>query len=317
MPSPLDLDQLRTFVAIVDTGSFTRAAEEVFKTQSAVSMQMRKLEERLGSALFERTGRSVKLTEDGDRLLGYARKLLNLSLETLTAFDEDSIEGHVRIGLPDDYAERFLPEIMARFSRSNPRVELQIACETTMSLIDHVERGHLDVALVCHTVATPFSEVVRREPLHFVTSASHSVHQEEVLPLAIGRADCTWRKQCIEALNAAGREHRILFTSWSATIVASAVLAGLAVSVLPECALRSGMRVLTEADGFPRLKDAEIGVIRSRNSDRPVIHALIAHIRDSLQNMAPLPARATVAEPRAVARPQRSSKPASLVAAGW
>ncbi|KAB0675811.1 LysR family transcriptional regulator [Aureimonas leprariae] len=316
MASPLDLDQLRTFVAIVDTGSFTRAAEEVFKTQSAVSMQMRKLEERLGSALFERTGRHVKLTEDGDRLLGYARKLLSLSMETLTAFDEDSIEGHVRIGLPDDYAERFLPEIIARFSRSNPRVELQIACETTTSLIEHVERGHLDVALVCPTKASQ-AEIVRREPLHFVTSASHSVHQEAVLPLAIGRTDCAWRRQGIEALNAVGREHRILFTSWSATIVASAVLAGLAVSVLPECALRSGMRVLTEAEGFPRLEDAEIGVIRSRNSDRPVIHALVAHIRESLQNMAAPPSRASVAEPRAVVRPPRPAKVAGLVAAGW
>jgi DNA-binding transcriptional LysR family regulator len=314
MPAPLDLDQVRTFLAIVDTGSFTRAAESVFKTQSAVSMQMRKLEERLDASLFERTGRHVKLTEEGDRLLGYARKLLSLSLETLTAFDEESIEGHVRIGLPDDYAERLLPEIMARFSRSNPRVELQIACETTASLIEHVERGHLDVALVCHSMATPFSEIVRREPLHFVTSASHSVHQEEVLPLAIGRSDCTWRKQCVEALNASGREHRILFTSWSATIVASAVLAGLAVSVLPECALRSGMRVLTEADGFPRLKDVEIGVIRSRNSDRPAIEALVAHIRESLRNMTPDAALSAVPETRQIrlARPR-----GGLAAASW
>lgn len=317
MAAPLDLDQVRTFLAIVDTGSFTRAADEVFKTQSAVSMQMRKLEERLDTVLFERNGRSVKLTEDGDRLLGYARKLLSLSIETLTAFDEESIEGHVRIGLPDDYAERLLPEIMARFSRSNPRVELQIACETTSSLIEHVERGHLDVALVCPTRAST-AEIVRREPLHFVTSAAHLVHQEAVLPLAIGRTDCAWRKQCIDALRAIDRQHRVLFTSWSATIVASAVLAGLAVSVLPECALRSGMRVLTEADGFPKLEDAEIGMIRGRNTDRPVVEALIAHIRDSLQNLNASPALDVPAYQSEQARLARASRGrGNLLAAGW
>ena len=316
MASPLDLDQLRTFVAIVDAGSFTRAADEVFKTQSAVSMQMRRLEERLGVSLFERAGRATKLSDEGARLLTYARQMLALSQETLSAFDEESIEGFVRIGLPDDYAERLLPEIMARFSRSNPRVELQIACETTTSLIEHVEKGHLDVALVCPS-QTMQSETVRREPLHFVTSASHSVHLETVLPLAIGRADCAWRKQCIDGLNAINRSHRILFTSWSATIVSSAVLAGLAVSVLPECALRSGMRVLGEADGFPLLADAEISIMRAKNSDRPVVNALIAHIRDSLQNLTPTavePVLNRLQESRSIRAPKSLS---GVVAAGW
>ncbi|MBC8130134.1 MAG: LysR family transcriptional regulator [Rhizobiaceae bacterium] len=316
MASPLDLDQLRSFVAIVDTGSFTRAAEEVFKTQSAVSMQMRKLEERLQAQLFERTGRMTKLTDEGGRLLLYARKMLALSQETLTAFDEDSIEGFVRIGLPDDYAERLLPEIMARFTRSNPKVELQIACESSSSLVEHIEKGHLDVALVCPMRAR-HADIVRREPLHFVTSAAHSVHLEPILPLAIGRADCHWRKLCIDGLNGIGRQHKILFTSWSATIVSSAVLAGLAVSVLPECALRSGMRVLGEADGFPRLDDAEISMLRAKTSDRPVVDALIAHIRDSLQNLIPAKPEASVHQipETRVIRTQRLRP--GMVAAGW
>lgn len=317
MANPLDLDQLRTFVAIVDTGSFTRAAEEVFKTQSAVSMQVRRLEERLGTDLFERSGRAVKLTDAGGRLLTYARRMLSLSQETLSAFDEETIEGHVRIGLPDDYAERFLPEIMARFVRSNPRVELQIACETTSSLIDHIDKGHLDVALVCPSKTSAWSEIVRREPLHFVTSASHSVHEEAILPLAIGRQDCAWRRQGVDALNRIGRPHRILFTSWSAQIVTSAVLAGLAVSVLPECALRPGMRVLGEADGFPRLEDAEIAVMRGRNTNTPVISALVEHIRESLQNLAPVsPAQSSSRIPETRMIRSQRLRP-GVGAAGW
>ncbi len=107
MVAPLDLDQLKTFVAITETGSFTKAAEEVFRTQSAVSMQMRRLEERIGKPLFEKDGRNNRLTVDGERLLLYARQLLRLNRETLAAFDEESLEGHIRIGMPDDYADRF------------------------------------------------------------------------------------------------------------------------------------------------------------------------------------------------------------------
>ncbi|MEF2073374.1 LysR family transcriptional regulator [Consotaella aegiceratis] len=288
MSTPLDLDQVKTFVAIVDTGSFTRAADEVFKTQSAVSMQMRKLEERLGVPLFERNGRNVRLTEDGYRLLTYARKILALSQETLSAFDEEAMAGHVRIGLPDDYAERFLPEILARFSRSNPLVELEIACEPSTYLADHVEKSQLDVALVsdCRDFSN-VGEIVRREPLHFVTSAAHDVHHRTILPLALGRIDCAWRRKGCEALDAMGRKYRVLFSSWSAQIVTSAVLSGLAISVLPECALRPGMRVLGPHEGFPHLTPTEIGVLRARNAESPVVTALVDHIRESLQNMVP------------------------------
>ena len=103
MSAPLDLDQLQTFIAIADTGSFTKAADAVFKTQSAVSMQMRRLEERIGKPLFERDGRINRLTEDGERLLLYARRMLLLNGETIAAFDDTQLEGHVRIGTPDDY----------------------------------------------------------------------------------------------------------------------------------------------------------------------------------------------------------------------
>ena len=109
MAAPLDLDQLQTFIAIADTGSFTRAAEEVHRTQSAVSMQMRRLEERIGKPLFEKDGRTNRLTEDGERLLSYARRLIHLNRETLAAFDDRRLEGTIRIGTPDDYADRFLP----------------------------------------------------------------------------------------------------------------------------------------------------------------------------------------------------------------
>lgn len=285
MATPLDLDQIQTFVTIADTGSFTRAAEEVHRTQSAVSMQMRRLEERLGKALFEKEGRSNRLTEEGERLLTYARRLLRLNRETLAAFDDASLEGSIRIGTPDDYADRFLPEIVARFARSNPRVELSVVCEPTVNLVDHLKRGHLDIAIVTHSNERSASEVVRREPLLWVTSANHSIHEEEVLPLAVGRTTCLWRRTACDVLDRMGRDYRILFSSWSATVLIATVLSGQAVSVLPECALRPGMRILGEADGFGPLPDVRIGIMRGHSSQPEIVDALARHIAESLDNI--------------------------------
>jgi len=282
MSAPLDLDQLVTFVAIADTGSFTRAAEEVHRTQSAVSMQMRRLEERVGKQLFEKDGRSNRLTEDGERLLLYARRLLRLNRETLAAFDDESLEGHVRIGMPDDYAEPFLPEIMARFSHSNPRVEMSVLCEPTANLVHHVRQGNVDLALVTDQ---EMAETVRREPLLWVGSANHSAHEREVLPMAFGRPTCNWRRLACDALREIDRDYRILFTSFSATVITAAVLSGVAISVLPECTLRPGMRVLTEKDGFPKLADCHIGIMRGRTNQTELVDALARHISESLDNI--------------------------------
>ena len=139
MSALIDVDQLRTFIAIVETGSFTKAAEVVHKTQSAVSMQMKRLEERLGKPIFARDGRASKLTEDGDRLLDYARRIIKLNVEALAAFDDAELAGRVRLGLPDDYADRYLPEIMARFSRAYPSVELTVMCEPSVELVERID----------------------------------------------------------------------------------------------------------------------------------------------------------------------------------
>lgn len=318
MAAPLDLDQLHTFITIADTGSFTRAADEVHRTQSAVSMQMRRLEERLGKALFEKEGRTNRLTEEGERLLTYARRLLRLNRETLAAFDDASLEGHIRIGTPDDYADRFLPEIMARFARSNPRVELSVICEPTVNLIDHIKRGHLDIALVTHDSDKGAAEVVRREPLLWVTSANHSIHMEDVLPIAVGRATCMWRRTACDMLDQMGRDYRILFTSWSATVIIAAVLSGQAVSILPECALRPGMRILGESDGFGALPDVRIGIVRGHSSQPELVDALARHICDSLDNIsvpAPEEAGQFDFETMAFARVKRQKQRPAM--AGW
>jgi DNA-binding transcriptional LysR family regulator len=285
MATLLDIDQLRTFVAIADTGSFTRAADIVHKTQSAVSMQMKRLEERLGKPVFERDGRSSKLTEDGERLLDYARRILRLNSECVASFADAELAGRVRLGVPDDYADRYLPEILARFSRSNPKVEVTVVCEPTPMLVDRVQNNDLDLAIITHVETRGPAEVVRQERLLWVASLRHAVHEEAVLPLALGRPTCNWRQAATERLERMGRAYRILYASWNSNAVGAAVLAGLAVGVLPESAVRQGMRLLGPSEGFPPLPSCKIGLLRSRHETSQLIDALAGHIVSSLDNL--------------------------------
>ena len=285
MAATLDLDQLKTFVAIAETGSFTRAADLVFKTQSAVSMQMRRLEERIGKPIFARDGRMSRLTEDGERLLSYARRMVRLSEETMAAFDETELSGSVRLGTPDDYAERFLPEVLARFSRSNPRVEVSVVCEQSTDLIQLARTGEIDLGIVTHCGEGPV-EVIRNEPLLWVASSQHCVEEEEVLPLALSKPPCAWRASAIDGLTTSGRKFRVLYQSANSTAIAAAVTAGLAVSVLAESALRPGMRVLGEIEGLPRLPSCEIGIIRGQHRPpSPIVDKLAEHIVSALDNL--------------------------------
>jgi DNA-binding transcriptional LysR family regulator len=248
-------------------------------------MQMKRLEERVGRSVFERDGRTPRLTEDGERLLDYARRIVRLSRECMTTFAESELVGRVRFGLPDDYAERYLPELLASFSRSNPRAEVTVLCEPTSVLVERMRAGELDLAIITHVDGHGSSEVVRAEQLLWVTSARHDVHEETSLPLALGPPTCIWRHAAIDALEGAGRPFRILYVSGFSPAVAAAVLAGLAVAVLPESAVRSGMRILGARDGFPPLPFCRIGLMQGRVEGNKPAEALADQIRRGLGNL--------------------------------
>lgn len=281
-----DIDQLQTFLAVVDTRSFTQAAQQVSKTQSAVSMQMKRLEETIGKPLFLRVGRGIELSPDGDRLTGYARDIVEKSREALAAFDDSALRGSVYLGTADDYAERYLPAILAGFSQSNPLVEVSVICENSFGLDKRIASGELDMAVITHNEIARHSELIRTEPLLWVTSSRHTVHTQRPVPLALGSPQCIWRKAALKSLDDAGIAYRLLFSSYSATVVGAAVTSGLAVAVLPESTLRPGMRVLGQRDGFPKLPDCEIGLLRGLREKTDVTEALVSHIRRSLNSMA-------------------------------
>ena len=284
MANLIDVELLRTLLAIAETGSFTRAADEVHRTQSAVSMQMKKLEDLVGKALFERGARSVRLTPDGLRLLDYAQRIVSLSEEAVSIFAEPDLQGVVTLGVPDDYADRLLPRVLSAFARSHPQVELVVNCHGSLALANYVKKGDLDLAIITHGDAMD-AELIRREALNFVGAEEHATHLADPLPLAVGPRTCSWRHSAQAALDSIGRRYRVAYTSSAAAPLVSAVLAGLAVTILPESAMRSGMRILSGRDGFPALPPCDIGFMRARHARSAIHDALAQHIVTRIGNL--------------------------------
>jgi DNA-binding transcriptional LysR family regulator len=283
--SPLDLDQLQSFCAIADCGSFTEAARRVHKTQSAVSMQIKRLEERLGQELFLRDGRSVVLTSEGEALYSRARRMLRLNAEIVDMFSDEDLAGSIRFGVPDDYAVRLLPVILSSFQRTHPRIAVDVACMASEELLEGMKSGRYDLIVFTQGTHQKFGELFRTEKMFWVGSHGGAALASDPLPLACGSQGCIWRNDAVELLNGAGRDYRIAYTSSNATAISSAVLADLAIGFLPESALQPGMRVISEDKGLPRLKDAQIAILRASHAYGGIYDALATHIVATMGNL--------------------------------
>ncbi|MFO1150008.1 MAG: LysR family transcriptional regulator [Alsobacter sp.] len=280
----LDTDQLRSFVSIVDTGSFTRAAERVNKTQSAVSMHIRRLEEQLGRPLFVKQGRGVRLSEDGEKLIDYARQMLQVEAAAFASVSRKALAGRIRLGIPDDYAESFLPEILTRFICRHPLVELTVVCEGSLALAERVAGRELDMAVVTSCMDLKGAEVLREEPLNWVVGTTSRAHETRPLPLALSGPTCSWRSRAVKALNDAGIPWRQLLASANQVAISPVVLAGIAVSVMPPSAMRAGMRVLDARDGLPEIGMNAIGLLEGRGKQTDESIALAEEIRGALRS---------------------------------
>ncbi|MDR0253211.1 MAG: LysR family transcriptional regulator [Brucellaceae bacterium] len=283
MQTLLDLDQLRTFLLIAETGSFTKTADSVFRTQSAISMQIRRLEERIGKPLFARDGRHLQLTPHGEKLLTYARRLLELNHETVTSFRTDKLQANIRVGLPDLYLEHMVEDALQPIFREYPAVETIIHCEPTDALIEQIRRGALDLALITQPAGQKRSEVLNSSRFVWVTSDENSPHEQDVLPVAMNRPNCSWRKVLTDALNTIQRDYRIVLSATSTRSVTMAVRSGSAVTILPDNMVGSGMRILTEQDGFPKLPACALSLIRAQGIHAPAIDLIASAIKTSFR----------------------------------
>ena len=278
----LDTDQLRSFLAIVDSGSFTRAAERVHKTQSAVSMHIRRLEEQLGCALFVKHGRGARLTAEGESLIEFARRIVQVEARAFAALSRKGLRGAARLGIPDDYAESFLAEILARFYRRHPLVEVSVVCEGSPELAAQVSAAALELALVTDHPGLHGFELLREERLVWVASERLRVEDGAPVPLALGSVSCLWRRATEDALASTPRATRGLFFSRNYSAIGSVVRAGLAATTLPASMVGEGLRVLGRKEGLPELPMTRMGLIHAPGHPTEEAKALADAIRQSV-----------------------------------
>jgi DNA-binding transcriptional LysR family regulator len=287
----LDLDLIRTFVTIADTRSFTRTGERLGRTQSAISLQVRRLEDRLGVRLLARDPRRVGLTEAGESFLPKARRLLRVNDEIIAEVTGEDLEGEVRLGAPEDFATVHLPDILGAFARAHPRVALAVTCDLTLNLLDRLQAGALDLALVKREPLGPDLGVrVWREPLVWVAADRAVLKPEAPAPLVIAPAPCVYRRRAVAALEARGRTWRAAYTSPSLAGQHAALRAGLGLTVLPREMVPDDLVLLGEADGLPPLEDAEIALLKARGGAPRAADRLAEFILASLDRRAGRPA---------------------------
>ena len=279
----LDLDLLRSFVTICELRSFTAAGERLGRTQSTVSLQVKRLEELLGRRVFNRTPRSLELTDDGKRLLGPARQMLRLNDATMAQLHEPDIAGRVRLGVPEDFATAHLPAVLSAFTAAHPLVELEVTCDLTLNLIEQFHSGAFDFVLVKREPAAKLEGVrVWREPLVWVVRDQDTVSGLDSVPLVVSPEPCVYRKRATDALEAVGREWRVSYTSTSLAGSLSAVSEGLGIAVLPREMVPPQLTPIAGDGDLPPLYDTEIALIEAPGlSD--TAHRLAQHVVAALE----------------------------------
>ena len=278
----LDLDLLRTHVAIAETGSFSAAAAIVHRTPSAVSMQVKKMEEILGRAVFLRDSRSVALTADGAFLLEHARRMLAMNRDAVARVVLPEIEGVVRLGAPDDVAERFLVDMLRRFSESHPNVSVNVIVDDSVRMVAMLEDGSLDMTIItCDAGANDKNaEVLHQEQLVWAACRGGVAAEQSPLPVSVWDEDCTWRKAAISKLEEQGRDWRLAFQSAHLSGQRSAILADLAVAPIPQSSIKGDVVEVPDRFNLPKLPLYALGLLIGKNPN-PAVDAAADHLRAS------------------------------------
>lgn len=262
----MDTILLKSFLTLAKTKNFTKAAHQLYRSQSAISLQIARLEEILGKSLFMRDKRNVTLTLEGELFLGYAQKMLKLEEEMMHHFQKPSIKGEVTFGTPEDLATAYLPNILGNFVEAHPEILLNVHCEFTLDLLKGFDSQWYDLVLIKQDPQTPHprSEEVWKEPLVWVSNKdiAHFNWKLEPLPLVLGPASCVYRKRAIDTLNKEGIRWRVVYTSPSLTGTFAAVKAGLGISVLPFNMVPKELQVVRT---LPALKDAQIALLKQEH----------------------------------------------------
>lgn len=283
MTPSLESDLLRTLVAIAETKNFTRASEIVGRTQSAVSVQMKKLEDIVGEKLFHRGPRGVALTSPGEQLVKDAKRILSLLDQAAVSLHSDPLEGCVRIGVPEEYGGTILPRVLSRFCKTHPQVEVTVRCAPSSDLNAELDRGDLDLIVVHEEAARIGGEVLLNDPVVWVTSDTHFQHECHPVPVAVCERGCWWREWALGSLEQHRKEYRVTYVSDSTLGLQAAVSSGIAIAVLSKSQIPPGCRELTLEEGYPQLQGTNL-VLRQRTQTECSTKAGMAQaVREAFQ----------------------------------
>lgn len=283
MASHLDIDLLRCFSIVAETGALSRAAERIGRSQAAVSMQMKRLEETVGQPLLNRTGRGVFMTVHGERLLTHARRILRSHDDALAELSGRSLSGTLRFGCPDDYADAFLPALLRSFAQLHPQVIIEVVCASTPRLVAQLDRNILDLALTSIPLDAART-VLRQEDLVWVGPKNGGGDWPDPLRLALGDPDTLDHRAAIAALDKAERAYQIAYSSGSLSGLLAVVRSGQAIAVLTKAAVPVDLCILSKTTGLPDLP--KIGLILQMDERRasPLTRAFEAHTRTLLSS---------------------------------
>lgn len=283
----LDIDVLRSFVTGVELGSFAQAAHHLGRSPAALSAQLRKLEGQIEQPLFMKSGRKLALTDAGELLLGYARRMLELNDEAVSRVRSSTVEGWVRVGLPHDFAENGLPAVLARFARAHDKVRIEARAERNSELIKRVADGQLDLALVWQDErVTRYLEKVAELPLVWVGQPGFLRSKRSVLPLAAFEAPCLFRAAATTALDKLGQPWHLSFTTPSLAGLWAAVESGLGLAVRTSIGVPQHLAVLGKDEKLPPLPTVSLVFIGSPDAQTPAVRLLQEILRETVTDLA-------------------------------
>jgi DNA-binding transcriptional LysR family regulator len=285
MKAQFGIESLRSFAAIAESGVMSRAAERVGRTQAALSQQVKKLESIVQQPLMVRSSRGVKLTSQGERLLAHAQRILRAHDEAVGELMGVRLLGNVRFGCPDDYAGVFLPPLLQSFAHQHPQVQVEVVCAPTPRLLEKLNAGVLDIAIISLPESAPRSQVLRREPFVWVGARGGDAHKSNPLQLALSDLDTLDYQAATQSLEKSGRRYRVAYASGSMTGLTAVVRSGQAITVLTRPAVPPDLHVLPRSSGLPRLPSVGITVRTAPRSSSPLLGHFEAHIRAALPSI--------------------------------